>query len=64
MSVLSVLIYILKGTWQAPISNGPLMKFLGSSIRRCVSMRRIEEDEEFLEVFARILVGFQIPVCM
>jgi hypothetical protein len=40
------------------------MKLLGSSIRRCVSMRRIEEDEEFLEVFACILVGLQIPICM
>lgn len=40
------------------------MKLLGSSIRRCVSMRRIEEDEEFLELFAHILVGPQIPVGM
>ncbi|SPJ74108.1 uncharacterized protein FTOL_03838 [Fusarium torulosum] len=45
MSVLFVLIYILKG----------------STLRKCVSKRRIEEDADFLELFSRILVGIQIP---
>ncbi|KAM0238414.1 hypothetical protein ACHAP5_008604 [Fusarium lateritium] len=44
MSVLFVLIYILRG----------------STIRKSVSKRRIEEDADFLELFSLILVGPQI----
>ncbi|CAJ0551382.1 Ff.00g113120.m01.CDS01 [Fusarium sp. VM40] len=61
MGVLAVLIYVLKGFIAVPRSQIPsLTESSGATLRRCVSMRRIEEDWEYLEVFARILVGLQI----
>ncbi|KAH7174957.1 uncharacterized protein B0J16DRAFT_418354 [Fusarium flagelliforme] len=44
MSVLFVLIYMVKD----------------AAFRRCVSKRRIETDEEFLDLFSQILVGLQV----